>query len=433
MERNIRNKVVSVVVGNTLEWYDFLIYGFLATTIAKLFFPEKSELTSLLLALATFGVGFLMRPVGGILIGYYADKHGRKAALLLIIGIMTLAVALITFTPTAASIGVAAPILIVVSRLLQGFATGGEYASSTAFVIEAAPEDKKGLYGSWQFFGQCLAILLGSSVAAAVNHYLTAEALESWGWRIPFILGLLICPVGLWIRSRLDENESYLQSKAVVADSHAQIKHTVRHSIREIILCMGLTVSATASFYVVLVNTPTYAHTKLGLDMGSALFIQALAVMIMMLIIPTAGMLSDRFGRKPILMIGLLILLLATLPLYYFVIAAPSLIRLLIMQVVLCIGIAIIFGPSPAAISEQFEILGRTTSMSIAYNLAVMLFGGFAPFIVTWLSATIDLIAPGYYLLLGVIIGIISVLNMKETSPKLAAKKAALKSVIPSA
>ena len=432
MERNVRNKVVSAVIGNTLEWYDFLIYGFLATTIAKLFFPEKNELTSLLLALGTFGVGFLMRPVGGILIGYYADKHGRKSALLLIIGIMTLAVSMIAFAPTAASIGIAAPILIVISRLLQGFATGGEYASSTAFVIEAAPDDKKGLYGSWQFFGQCFAILLGSSVAAAVNHFMSPETLNSWGWRIPFILGLLICPVGLWIRSRLDENESYLQSKAEVTDSHAQIKQTVKQSIREIILSMGLTVSATASVYVVLVNTPTYAHTKLGLDMGSALFIQALAVMIMMFIIPVSGMLSDHFGRKPVLMTGLLILLLTALPLYHFVIAAPSLTRLLFMQFVLCVGIAIMFGPSPAAISEQFNILGRTTSMSIAYNMAVMLFGGFAPFIVTWLSSAMDLAAPGYYLMFGVIVGIFAVLNMRETSPRLWRKKSNLKQISPS-
>ncbi len=195
---------------------------------------------------------------------------------------------------------------------------------------------------------------------------------------------------------------------------------------------MVLTVSATASVYVVLVNTPTYVHTKLGLDMGSALFIQALAVMIMMFIIPVSGMLSDHFGRKPVLMTGLLILLLTALPLYHFVIAAPSLTRLLFMQFVLCVGIAIMFGPSPAAISEQFNILGRTTSMSIAYNMAVMLFGGFAPFIVTWLSSAMDLAAPGYYLMFGVIVGIFAVLNMRETSPRLWRKKSNLKQISPS-
>ncbi|TCM66629.1 putative MFS family arabinose efflux permease [Acinetobacter calcoaceticus] len=419
MDTQIKKKVISAVIGNTLEWYDFLIYGFLATTIAKLFFPEKNELTSLLLALGTFGVGFLMRPVGGILIGYYADKHGRKAALLLIISVMTLAVAMIAFAPTAASIGVAAPILIVIARLLQGFATGGEYASSTAFVIEAAPLDKKGLYGSWQFFGQCLAVLFGSAIAAAVNEFLTPAMLESWGWRIPFIIGLLICPVGLWIRSHLDENDEYLNSRAASTNSRATIQHTVRSSWKEIGLSMGLTISATGSFYVVLVNTPTFAHTKLGLQMGDVLFIQALAVSMMMIVIPLAGLWSDYVGRKPVLYTGLLILLLTALPLYQFVIEAPSLGRLLTMQLVLCFGIAMMFGPSPAAISEQFPVLGRTTSMSIAYNMAVMLFGGFAPFIVTWLISIFDRTAPAYYLSLTILIGILSVIKMKETSPKM--------------
>ncbi len=430
MEKDIKKKVISAVIGNTLEWYDFLVYGFLATTIAKLFFPEKNELTSLLLALGTFGVGFLMRPVGGILIGYYADKHGRKAALLLIIAMMTVAVAMIAFAPTAASIGVAAPILIVIARMLQGFSAGGEYASSTAFVVEAAPADRKGLYGSWQFFGQCLAVLCGSAIAAAVNHFMTVETLESWGWRLPFIFGLLICPVGLWIRSHLDENEEYVTSKAAAKNSTATIRHTVSSSIKEILLSMGLTISATAAFYVVLVNTPTFAHTKLGLKMGDVLFIQALAVTIMMIVIPLAGLVSDRVGRKPVLMTGLLILLFAVLPLYHFVIAEPSLGRLFLMQAVLCTGIAIMFGPSPAAISEQFHVLGRTTSMSIAYNMAVMLFGGFAPFIVTWLISVFDRTAPAYYLMFGVLIGMLAVLKMKETSPKLFRFKSQLKTAV---
>lgn len=410
-------KVISAVIGNALEWYDFLIYGFLATTIAQLFFPEKNEITSLLMALATFGVGFLMRPVGGILIGYYADRHGRKAALLLIISMMTFAVALMSFTPTVVTIGIAAPIIIVISRMIQGFATGGEYASSTAFVVEAAPAHRKGLYGSWQFFGQCLAVLMGAAVAAMVNYFLSSEQLLAWGWRIPFILGLLICPVGLWIRSRIDENDEYIDSHAQTLDHHRRIQHTVKNSFKEILMSMGLTISATAAFYVVLITTPTYAATKLGLKLSDALFLQAAAVAWMMVIIPCAGHLSDRVGRKPILYIGLLMMLLSTIPLFYLLIDAPSLGRLMFMQMLLCSGMAIMYGPSPAAISEQFQTLGRTTAMSIAYNMAVMLFGGFAPFIVTWLSSEFDLMAPAYYMSFAIVIGLVAVYCMKETAP----------------
>jgi MFS transporter, MHS family, proline/betaine transporter len=195
-----KRQILAAVIGNALEWYDFVVYGFLTVIISRLFFPSDSEYASLLMAMATFGVGFFMRPVGGILIGLYADRRGRKAALQLIILLMTISIAMIAFAPTYAAIGAAAPILIVLARLLQGMATGGEFASATSFLVESAPPDRRGFYGSLQMVGQSVAALAGATAGMLITQGLTPEQIDSWGWRLPFLFGLLIGPVGLWIR-----------------------------------------------------------------------------------------------------------------------------------------------------------------------------------------------------------------------------------------
>ena len=206
-------QVAAAVVGNALEWYDFIIFGFLTVIIARLFFPADSQDASLLLTTATFGVGFFMRPVGGILLGVYADHKGRKSALLLIIVLMTIAIAMIGFAPTYAAIGVGAPLIIVLARLLQGLATGGEFASATSFLVETAPANRRGFYGSWQMVGQGLAVLIGALLGALITRTLTPQALDSWGWRIPFLLGLIIGPIGLFIRRHLQETEAFVEAR----------------------------------------------------------------------------------------------------------------------------------------------------------------------------------------------------------------------------
>ncbi|MGB6536580.1 MAG: MFS transporter, partial [Xanthobacteraceae bacterium] len=188
-------QVTAAVIGNALEWYDFIVFGFLALIISRQFFPAGTQYASLLLTLATFGVGFFMRPVGGLLLGIYADRKGRKAALLLVIILMTIAIAMIGFAPTYAAIGVAAPLIMVLARLLQGFSAGGEFASATTFLIESAPANRRGFYGSWQMVGQGLAVLIGALLGALVTRSLSPAALDAWGWRIPFLVGLVIGPV----------------------------------------------------------------------------------------------------------------------------------------------------------------------------------------------------------------------------------------------
>ena len=293
-------QVAAAVIGNALEWYDFIVFGFFAVIIARLFFPAESQYASLLLTTATFGVGFFMRPVGGVLIGIYADRRGRKASLLLIIGLMTLAIAMIGFAPTYAAIGIAAPLLVVLARLLQGFSAGGEFASSTAFLIESAPAHRRGFYGSWQMVGQGLAVLTGALLGALITRIFTPEALDSWAWRIPFLFGLVIGPLGLYIRRRLDETDDFLAITRSTGKQQALGAALAAH-VRQVLATFGVVVSGTISFYVILLYMPTFARIQLHLPLDQAFSAQAISLACMIVLIPIFGALSDHIGRKPIM------------------------------------------------------------------------------------------------------------------------------------
>jgi MFS family permease len=401
-------QIAAAVIGNALEWYDFTIFGFMIIVISRLFFPAESEYASMLLATATFGVGFVMRPVGGILIGRYADRCGRKAALQLIMTLMAISIAMIALAPTYAAIGIAAPILIVVARLLQGFATGGEFSSATSFLLEIAPPHRRGLYTSWQMFGQGMALLCGAGLATLVTYGLTQRELDAWGWRIPFLLGLLIGPVGLWIRQYLNETEAFIEACKAPAEKRS-LAFLLRNHGREMAIVMGLTVFGTVSFYGLLVYMPTFAHKTLRLSLGDAFLAQSIAIAVMTLLIPLSGRLSDSIGRKPILIGASLLMLVVLYPLVIWLDSAPSFSKLLITQLILCACIGLYFGPISAVVAEQFPVGVRSTGLAIGYNAAVMIFGGFAQFIFTWLiQATGESTAPFLYVLFAAAIGLLS-------------------------
>jgi MFS transporter, MHS family, proline/betaine transporter len=407
-------QVAAAVIGNALEWYDFLAFGFFAVIISRLFFPADSQYASLLLTTATFGVGFFMRPVGGVLLGIYADRRGRKAALVLVVALMTVAIAMIGLAPTYAAIGVAAPLLILLARLLQGFSAGGEFASATSFLIESAPPQRRGFYGSWQMVGQGLAVLTGALLGTILTRTLAPEALDSWGWRVPFLFGLVIGPLGLYIRRHLDETDAFLSSQRAAATRPALGTALASHA-GAIALCLGIVVTSTISFYVILIYMPTFARTQLHLPLDQAFLAQSISLACMIVLTPIFGALSDRVGRRPVMAGALVLYLAVTYPLFSWLHGNPSFQNLLITQVSLCSLLGVFYGPMSTALAEQFPAHMRSTGLAIAYNVAVMVFGGFAQFFVTWLiEVTGTQVAPAFYVMFGAAIGLLAVLLLAD-------------------
>lgn len=406
-------QVAAAVIGNALEWYDFVVFGALSVIIARLFFPHESELNALLLTTATFGVGFFMRPIGGIALGLYADRRGRKAALQLIIGMMTVAMAMIALAPPYAAIGIAAPLLIVLARLLQGFATGGEFAIATSFLVEVAPPGRKGFYGSLQQVGLSLAALGGALAGWFVTQVLTPAQLDSWGWRLPFAFGLLIGPVGMWVRRHLEETEEFERARATPG-ANLPLPAMLKTHARSVLVTFGLVICGTITYYVVLIYMPTFARTQLGMPLEEAFKAQVVALLCLTVIIPLVGALSDRIGRKPPMVVGTVACLFALLPLFSRLHAQPDLATLMFTQAVLCSLIGIFYGPLSTAVAEQFPAGVRSTGLSLAYNLAVMLFGGFAQTFVTWLiDVTGQPIAAAYYVMFGAGVGLLATLALR--------------------
>jgi MFS family permease len=326
----------------------------------------------------------------------------------LIVALMTVAIAMIGFAPTYAAVGVAAPLVIVLARLLQGFATGGEFASATTFLIESAPAHRRGFYGSWQMVGQGLSVLIGALFGALVTRSLAPEALDSWGWRVPFLFGLIIGPVGLFIRRHLEETEAFLEARAAATARQGLGTTLVKH-FKEALVCMGIITSGTISFYVILVYMPTFARTQLHLPLDEAFVAQSISLACMIMLVPVSGALSDRIGRKPIIIGALILYLALAYPVFHWVHENPSFGNLAIAQTVLCCLLGIFFGPMSTAVAEQFAAGARSTSLGVAYNLAVMIFGGFAQFFVTWLiEVTGSPIAPAFYVMFGAAIGVVA-------------------------
>jgi MHS family proline/betaine transporter-like MFS transporter len=397
--------VAAASIGNALEWFDFVVYGFFAVTMAKLFFPAGNETISLLLALATFGVTFFMRPFGAIILGSFADRYGRKAAFTLTIIIMMAGTAIIAFAPTYSSIGLLAPILIVVARMIQGFSAGGEFGSATAFLAEQNPQ-QRGFFASWQFASQGLTTILATAFGVTLASTLSAEQMESWGWRIPFVFGLLIGPVAYYIRRHVDETTEF-QSTQV---SEAPLREALADGKNRLLIALGTVVLCTVAMYTILFM-PTYATRQLGLPASGAFLATLLTGAIQVVLIPVVGALSDRHGRLPITFASAAAILLTVYPMFVWLAATPTLSTLLMVQAILGVLMAGYMGGLPALMSELFPTRLRTTGLSISYSFGVAIFGGFAPFINAWLiEVTGSNLAPSFYLMLAAAISLVALI-----------------------
>ncbi|WP_199088805.1 MFS transporter [Bosea sp. ASV33] len=406
-----RRAVIAAIVGNTLEWYDFAVYGFFALTLAKLFFPTGDPTVSLLLTVATFGVGFIMRPVGALVLGTLADRRGRKLALSLTILLMALGTAMIGLAPTYATAGAWAPAIIVLARLIQGFSAGGEIGGATAFLVEHAPPARRGLYASWQQASQAGALLLGSLTGAVLTGLLPAADIEAWGWRVPFLLGLLIAPVGLFIRFRVSETDAFkaiLRERAARPEaSFSPLRDTLAKHRSAVVAGFGITIAWTVCTYFFLVTMPTYAVRQLGVPQNASFLANSVGLVLIVILAPVFGAWSDKIGRRPIMLAAACGILLACWPLLFWLTHQPSVVNLVLAQIVFAVLIAGFSGPAPAAMAELYPPAMRSTGLSIAYNLAVTIFGGFAPFITTWLILqTGSALAPAWYVMLAAAISL---------------------------
>jgi MHS family proline/betaine transporter-like MFS transporter len=408
--------IVVASIGNALEWFDLIIFGFLSVTISKQFFPATDATTALLLTFATFGVSFVVRPLGGILLGIYADRAGRMKALSLAAGLMMFGTGMIAFMPSYHSIGITATFGILIARLIQGFSAGGEFASATAFLAEQS-EKHKGFFASWQVASQGFTTLLASGAGVALSTWLTPEDLESWGWRLPFYFGMLIGPVALYIRIRVPETPEFQAAKIEAAPLRA----TLSTQKWPLLISIGVSILGTVSSYVVLL-TPTFAVRELGIT-ASAAFTATLATgIVQMSLSPVVGWLGDRIGRAPIMIGSAAAMLLAVLPLYAWLVSSPTAETLLIVQIIYGVLMTGYFASQPAFLAELFPVQVRTTAMSLGYNFAVTLFGGFAPLIITTLIATTgSLLSPSYYVMFAAVLSLTAVIASLRGRPVKAA------------
>jgi MFS transporter, MHS family, proline/betaine transporter len=420
-----RRVVISSTIGNALEWFDFTVFGLFAGVLGKLYFPADNPNSSLLLTFATFGIAFAARPLGGLVFGLYADRHGRKKALVVMITLMAVGTGLLGFLPTYGAIGIAAPLLLLVARLIQGFSAGGEFGSASAMLIEFAPSGRRGTYGSFQMVSQMLAFSIGAAMAVTLGLSLSANEFASWGWRVPFILGILIGPIGWYLRQKCDESpefQAYLAEKAATAQLKTQTTLGTLFSEhpRELIASFCLIAAGTSFNYVGSVFLPAYAATELKLPLFDAqmgLLVVSLGIAGLAVV---CGALSDRIGRRAVIMPAMLVYCILFYVMLQRLVDAPSTTNLWQLQV-MGLLLAAVAGPMPAFMTEIFPVGVRSTGASLMYNFAVMLFGGLAPFINTWLVQTTgNKAAPVYYIFFAGAVGLIGLSVYRRPAPEAA-------------
>ncbi|MGA7509966.1 MAG: MFS transporter [Erwinia billingiae] len=413
LTRRKRRQLFAAMIGNVLEYYDFIIFAYMATLIARNFYQGDGA-TGLLASFATFGVGFLARPLGGAVIGRIADKYGRRVALRITIYGMALGTVGIGLLPTYETIGMLAPILLVTIRLIQGLSAGGEWGTATAFVVESAPPDRRGFFGALGQAAIASSQLITSLVVAGITLIFSEQQMVDWAWRIPFLLGVLLLPVGVYMRRNLEETPAFIEAQG---KPRAVTKTPMGPAIRMMAQTFGFAIIWTVSYYVMLSYMPTFLNKQVGFTQTQALTSNAIALAVMVLTIPFFGALSDRIGRKPLLLVCCAAFVILPYPLFSLVLAYKSFYVVLAVQIVFNLFIAAFSGAAPAALCEIFPTASRTMLLSIGYSLSTAIFGGFAPFIATGLiEFTGSPVSPTFYLMLAGLASGLVIMRLRETA-----------------
>jgi MFS transporter, MHS family, proline/betaine transporter len=411
-----RKLVIAGLIGNVLEWYDFSVYGYFAVSIGHHFFPSEDPTTSLLAAFGVFAAGFLMRPVGAVLFGHIGDNWSRERALSLSVLAMAVPTFLIGVIPDYQQIGVTASVLLVLLRLAQGISVGGEYTTSIVFVVEKSIPHRRGFMGTWCLFGTCAGTLLGSAIATLLTSVLPRDVMRAWGWRLPFIFGLAIGIVGLYIRRNLERDAESVEPQHPGAiegrrESFVGALKTQRLAILKVI---GLKATSAVGFYTLFVYMTVYFTKIVQIPKSDALAINTIALAAMLVMIPAAGALSDWIGRKPLLLAGSAGMLLFSLPLFQLL-RSPKFGVILTGQLCFTIILCLFFGAEPAATAEAFPGRVRCSSAAISHNVCFAVLGGTAPMVATYLIArTQNDMSPSIYLMVAACVSIVAILSLSE-------------------
>ncbi|CCD85963.1 citrate-proton symporter (Citrate transporter) (Citrate carrier protein) [Bradyrhizobium sp. ORS 285] len=403
--------ILRATSGNFLEQFDFFLFGFYAAAIGKAFFPSTDETASLLNTFGVFWLGALMRPVGAIVLGAYIDKIGRRQGLIVTLGIMAAGTVVIAFCPTYETIGVAAPIIVLLGRLLQGFSAGVELGGVSVYLSEIATPGNRGFYTSFQSSSQQVAIFVASILGYLLSESMPAATVTAWGWRIPFFVGCLIIPLIFFLRRTLEETPAFLAMKKHPTTS--EVFASALANWRIVLLGMMIAILTTTTFYFVTVYTPTFGKTVLKLSTADALLVTLLVAVTNFIWNPVGGALSDRIGRKPVL-IGIAVLsLLTAYPALSWLVSAPSFGKMLAVEMMFSFYFGMYSGTMLGALVEIVPAHVRTTCFSLAFALAAALFGTFTPFAATWLiEKTGDKASPGFWLMFAAVLGIIAALTV---------------------
>jgi len=397
--------VIAATVGNVLEWFDFLVYGYFAVTIAEVFFPAGNPTVSLLVTFGAFGLSYVVRPLGAALIGAYTDRHGRKAGLTLSIALMMIGTTIMVATPSYAAIGLTAPILISVARLLQGFSVGGEFGSAVAFLVEHGSA-RKGYAASWQWASTGIISVIVALFGVTVTTLLTHQQLIDWGWRVPYVFGLLVGPAGLYIRSQMVETPAFLDTRPATVP----IRDLLRRQPLQVLLALGASIVSNSSYYLLL-YVPTYGVKQLHLPASTGFIATLVGGVILAVFSLLAGHWSDRVPRARIMLVMGWLFFLTAYPVFYLMVAYPSLAAAIFAVGWLNLVKAGYSGVLPSLISEQFPVGTRAVGVAFSYSISVTIFGGFAPFVATWLIAvTGDALSPAYYLMFTALLSIIALM-----------------------
>ena len=414
----VRKAAVASFIGNFVEWFDYASYGYLATIIAVVFFPEEDPKAALLMTFAIFAISFIIRPIGGIIWGNIGDKYGRRTALSLSILIMSGATFLIALLPTYAHVGILAPILLLLIRMVQGFSASGEYAGASAFLVEYAPPNRRGFYACLVPASTAVGLLVGSLSVTAMHHFMSPEFLHTWGWRIPFVFALPLGLIGRYIRVHLEDTPAFRELEASHHVVKTPLKILFTEHYREMICGFGVACLNAVGFYVILSYMPTYMSVEMNVDHSTAYLAETLSLCAYILLIFMMGKLSDRLGRKTMLITASICFILFSVPLFSQI-SSNTLLQILAIQIAFGAMLTINDGTLASFLAEVFPTRVRYTGFAFTFNMANALLGGTAPLVCTWLiQITDNKMMPAWYLVFFSVIALIAMLFIKETAHK---------------